>query len=1236
MRLTIWGQWPFGPELNGLATPRRPGTTGRDVVRFVAVAAISLFALASTLAALGVLGYPRASFGFGLDGRVVSVVGPGTPAADAGIEPGDELAASTPLATRLRLLWYDVYRPGAVERITFERAGLPRSVTLTAVQHPPPFNATDELLIVLRMLTYVVFITVGAALVLLRPARFTWAFFGCCVGLATFPAFIGWSLTWLDPLLGLAATVVWTCAADLANVGFLAFALRFPSDRATGWRRPAWRSLQFWLLAFLAIDAWTIVAWYTGANLPTAIVWSPDALGFAAWALGTTALFATYRAEGPRNRKRLQWAIAGSSLGYLAWYVGDLLVNHSHFPIAGRIVGFGTLALPLSIGYAVLRHRVVDVRFVVNRALAYSLLGSLLFALFVLTSWLTAVLLLQSHAQLLVQVSLALLIGVWLSRAHRRVERALEVALFRRLRHAEAELAQATAAMRSTGSREALDRLLAEIPASALGLDFAHVYRRNTRGDFTLAARIGEAPSVPTTLGRSDPLVAMVLANRQPGRCAGAVALLVGGTASHAIVLYGPHENGLDLDPDEVALLGKFVESAEPAYGSLEARSTTARKLVALIRRPETLVDEGFARELGALVLDGLSPEDRALLEACAAIPAATADEVALVVGGPAVRERLNELAATTPLVERSEQGRYAVHRLIATLLGERNATVARAQLVQCAAGHVASGAFLRASELYAAAGERGEALAAAARASRNGSGSAQLPATVDALLRSATIEERSRFPRLLILQARATLPVEDDAVLRKAVIEVLEHAPDVDVSTRAELRSWLAYAFAESGDAFEPLLERIRESGAEPDLALLRAHEGPWNLSALAEQTFRSWLGDDRQRCVAAAQELLESASRAGTHSLDHVAHNALGADTDPPRSSYPRFAAYSWVMQAARAADRREAPEKAWSAYRAAIKGRAPFVAVLACVVLSELEPGQRDDHLSRAASLKFELPDLKLDELLATYCAGVEPPELFEPLVRRVRASGAYAPPLGIEIASASVRRGSHALAVPEREVALLLALAASAQPLASATLIDRLWPDLDEVAGARALQTCVYRVRQRLAETNAIESVAQGYRLGSEVYVDLQNAERFVATQPPGAAADVFVRLRLEAVARHFGRSRPAVSLGWEWYDSLERRNAAVARAARLRLAEHHLECGEPPGALAFARAMIDADELDERGRELAIRAFVASGDVAEAWREMRLYREALARECAAEPPAALMALLPTLEDGRALA
>jgi hypothetical protein len=123
----------------------------------------------------------------------------------------------------------------------------------------------------------------------------------------------------------------------------------------------------------------------------------------------------------------------------------------------GAVV-FSTVPLPLNSGvqellanvlatlaavaflYAVLRHRVVDITVVINRALVYALTTSLVLGLFALLESLIERTTLGRSAGLLLELAVPLGLGVALSSVHRRIEHLVDRFIFRRQYRAETAL----------------------------------------------------------------------------------------------------------------------------------------------------------------------------------------------------------------------------------------------------------------------------------------------------------------------------------------------------------------------------------------------------------------------------------------------------------------------------------------------------------------------------------------------------------------------------------------------------------------------------------------------------------------------------------------------------------------------------------------------------------------------------------------------------------------------------
>lgn len=104
-------------------------------------------------------------------------------------------------------------------------------------------------------------------------------------------------------------------------------------------------------------------------------------LVIASFVGGLAALVVRYRSAGARDRVQLRWIAFGGAV-FLAVYVVTLpnaSNGHSALSITITVVSqVAFAALPISIGYAILRHRLYDIDAVVNRALVYGALTATL------------------------------------------------------------------------------------------------------------------------------------------------------------------------------------------------------------------------------------------------------------------------------------------------------------------------------------------------------------------------------------------------------------------------------------------------------------------------------------------------------------------------------------------------------------------------------------------------------------------------------------------------------------------------------------------------------------------------------------------------------------------------------------------------------------------------------------------------------------------------------------------
>ena len=134
------------------------------------------------------------------------------------------------------------------------------------------------------------------------------------------------------------------------------------------------------------------------------------------------------RAEGA-ERARLGWMLWGGGLFATGILVTDIAVSTLPLEIAGLVAWVLSFAVFL---YAVLRHRVVDVKVVLSRSLVYAMTTSLVLGLFALFESLMERTAIGHSASLVLELAVPLGIGVSLSTVHRRIDTLVDRVIFRR------------------------------------------------------------------------------------------------------------------------------------------------------------------------------------------------------------------------------------------------------------------------------------------------------------------------------------------------------------------------------------------------------------------------------------------------------------------------------------------------------------------------------------------------------------------------------------------------------------------------------------------------------------------------------------------------------------------------------------------------------------------------------------------------------------------------------------
>jgi hypothetical protein len=515
----------------------------------------------------------------------------------AGIHVGDRIVLrSVPYSVRRYAIGPLTLAPasGTKLELFLQTSGAPRPIAMTSVAES--LSPADKLTVVLRSLGALVFIVVGAALVLTRPSSMTWGLYLYMVGLN--PG----SDAYVDAMLPAGAYILnWSlefAALAAGYVGFLVFALRFPHEEVTGWRAAASRATP-WLAALaLGLGMYSTVAPFAFA-LPSAFAtWLFFLVVTPIFVAGFVALVATYYHVRGIDQQRIKWVILGFAIGLPGFVLAALFEIASWLPfhvpywLTGSLLCLNLL-VPITIAYAVIHHHVIDVSFVISRAVVYTALTALLVATFALIDLEVGNSLSASSLAQAIQVVVAIAFAFWLNAIHNRINDFVDRTLFKRRHLAEKHLARIARALPHAQSPEAVDRMLVDEPVAALDLASAALFKTFDDGRAVLEHHCGWPDSSPTTLDADDSLVLQLTADQTPldlrevrwhrvdlpsatARPLLALPVTVRRRLA-AFVLYSGHIGGEALDPMEQRFVTALAVGAAAAYDHLDAERLRRR-----------------------------------------------------------------------------------------------------------------------------------------------------------------------------------------------------------------------------------------------------------------------------------------------------------------------------------------------------------------------------------------------------------------------------------------------------------------------------------------------------------------------------------------------------------------------------------------------------------------------------------------------------------------------------------
>jgi hypothetical protein len=424
----------------------------------LAVALVMLLSLGSDVWAFVAVNHPYTALGGDFIIKIApysvydSSVSEAGQAGPTQMRVGDRLsAASLTFDQRLQIYGYETIRSNDRLHLNVSRNGtvVPLDLSPISIRYITgqlQFNTN------LSILTSVIILAIGLALVMLRPSPMTFGFFLFCAtpsqyafGPTILPGFVNFGLQVAFLILSTAC----------APWGFAQFCLRFPDGQLTPVRARVSRVLAVVLgiTAAGAVFRLSAGVLYPLSSVPYAVLnddrpwlyWASNAAFYAAVAIGIVALVLRYRTLQAKDRLKTRAILVAMLIVGAYWLIG---VIQSFLPYTHKItfyadllawLGLVTVILPATVLYAVVRYRLFDIEFVINRAAVFTVVSLLIVGAFILVEWLLGGWLSTAGhvTNGLVGAALAVLLGFTVRSVHGHVERVVDRVFFRRRHEGE-------------------------------------------------------------------------------------------------------------------------------------------------------------------------------------------------------------------------------------------------------------------------------------------------------------------------------------------------------------------------------------------------------------------------------------------------------------------------------------------------------------------------------------------------------------------------------------------------------------------------------------------------------------------------------------------------------------------------------------------------------------------------------------------------------------------------------
>jgi hypothetical protein len=406
-----------------------------------------------------------------VDGSLRVIVVRDTP----GVSVGDKVdARGLTFGERVRLISDPVWRPFSI-RVVHEG----REIVVPLRRVPRPWTTLRGMPAIAIQVVALLSLILAAIVLWRRPEPLAIAFGAYALGSLYALPTAGLFGFLPDPLYSVVAVVVVALVATIPPLAIVDFALRFPTPLGGRTGRQTMIAVEAVLvaLAIFGTIRWVVIPTIGDASDPL-LDTAPALLTTAA--LVAIVLVRYARARGD-DRRRLSWVAVGSILSAIGVVVDNLyieaVIDLPLWAFATVIILQG--ALPIAFAYAILRHRVLDLGFAINRTVVYAFITATLVVCVSAVDWMSGKLLSGTHLSAVVEAVATISLGVALSWFHGRVERIVDRVLFRRRYVALKRIEGRIAALGFATTTESVDETLVREVVGVLHLESAAIFRKS-------------------------------------------------------------------------------------------------------------------------------------------------------------------------------------------------------------------------------------------------------------------------------------------------------------------------------------------------------------------------------------------------------------------------------------------------------------------------------------------------------------------------------------------------------------------------------------------------------------------------------------------------------------------------------------------------------------------------------------------------------------------------------------